>query len=40
MRLCIRNKIVKSRQVSFFHAFYPGFILDSLGKGYVLSMKV
>ena len=33
------NKIVESRQVSFFHVFYPAFILNSLGKGYVLSMN-
>ena len=34
-----RNKIVEFRQVSFFHAFYAAFILNSLGKGYVLSMN-
>ena len=32
-------KIVEFRQVSFFHAFYPAFILNSLAKGYVLSMN-
>ena len=36
---CLRNKIVEFRQVSFFHAFYPAFILNSLAKGYVLSMN-
>ena len=37
VRLCLRNKIFESWQVSFFHVFYPAFILNSLGKGYVLS---
>ena len=36
---CLRNKIVEFRQVSFFHTFYPAFILNSLAKGYVLSMN-
>ena len=36
---CLRNKIVEFRQVSFFHAFYPAFISNSLAKGYVLSMN-
>ena len=36
---CLRNKIVEFRQVSFFHAFYPAFISNSLAKAYVLSMN-
>ena len=35
----LRSKIVEFRQVSFFHAFYPVFILNSLAKGYVLSIN-
>ena len=30
---CLRNKIVEFQQVSFFHAFYPAFILNFFGKG-------